>query len=293
VSVIEEREGPRVREDPSSLTKGTLPGWASPETAVWAVTTRIRSLRVPANRTLALVLRTIEVFETSLVVTLFTRETGKVTALAKGARRPKTPMQGGLDLLGVSDIVWFPKASEALDLLVEAAPVERFASLRRDLAALYAGYYIAELLTDLTDLHDPHPKLFDAARITLRHLGEADLRSRRLLRFELACLRELGLMPALGACAHCGAAVDVHGEVVWFGLASGGVLCADCRAGQPHVATLSGRDLEVIRVLASPGRAWRELDPSSVGLAPARETVGAVISHVLGHRPRLRPLLGV
>jgi DNA repair protein RecO (recombination protein O) len=241
---------------------------------------------------LALVLRTVEVFETSLVATLFTRELGKVSALAKGGRRPKSPFQGGLDLLGVSDIVVFPKASEALDLLVEAAPIERFACLRRDLAALYAGYYIAELLNDLTDLHDPHPRLFDAARITLRHLGETDLRSRWLLRFELACLRELGLMPALDACAHCGAAVVVQEDTVWFGLASGGVLCAACRTGQAHVAAISGKDLEAIRVLASPGRAWRELDASSAGLAPARETLGAVLSHVLGHRPRLRPEVG-
>ena len=248
---------------------------------------------MPSSRTLALVIRSIEVFETSLVVTLFTRELGKVGALAKGARRPKSTLQGGLDLLGVSDIVLIPKASEALDLLVEAAPIERFASLRRDLAALYAGYYIAELLNDLTDLHDPHPKLFDAARITLRHLGEAELRSRRVLRFELACLRELGLMPALEACAHCGAAVDAVGEVVWFGLASGGVLCAACRTGQTHVATLAARDIAVIRSLARPGQAWRRLDSSSIALAPAQETVGAVISHVLGHPPRLRPFVGV
>jgi DNA repair protein RecO (recombination protein O) len=240
-------------------------------------------------RTLALVLRTVEVFETSSVATVFTRELGKVSLLAKGARRLKSPLQGGLDLLGVSDMVILTKATEALELLAEAAPVERFPSLRRDLAALYAGYYIAELLSDLTDLHDPHPKLFDAARITLRHLGEADLRSRRILRFELACLRELGFMPSLEACAHCGTAVDVLGDVVWFGLAIGGVLCDACRIGQPYVASLSARDLESIRVLASPGRAWRELDSSAAGLTPARETVGAVISHVLGHRPRLRP----
>ena len=152
---------------------------------------------MPSVRTLALVLRTVEVFETSSVATLFTRDLGKVAVLAKGARRLKSPLQGGLDLLGVSDIVLLTKAGESLELLAEAAPVERFPSLRRDLAALYAGYYIAELLSDLTDLHDPHPKLFDAARITLRHLGDAGLRSGRILRFELACLRELGVMPSL------------------------------------------------------------------------------------------------
>jgi DNA repair protein RecO (recombination protein O) len=251
------------------------------------------SAGVPQSRTLALVLRTIEVFETSLVVTLFTRELGKVGALAKGARRPRSSLEGGLDLLGVSDIVLIPKASEALDLLTEAAPVERFASLRRDLAALYAGYYVAELLNDLTDLHDPHPKLFDAARITLRHLGESDLRVRRMLRFELACLRELGLMPALDACAHCGTAVAPPGEGAWFGLASGGVLCDACGAGQPHVVALSAGERRAIRALASPGDAWRELDSGSAGFVRATETVGAVMSHVLGHRPRLRPSMGV
>jgi DNA repair protein RecO (recombination protein O) len=247
---------------------------------------------VAAIRTLALVVRTVEVFETSLVATLFTRELGQVAVLAKGGRRLKSPFQGGLDLLAVSDIVMFSKASEGLDLLAEAVPVERFASLRRDLAALYAGYYIAELLTDLTDLHDPHRKLFDAARITLRHLGDAELRPRRMLRFELACLRELGLLPSLAGCAQCGNLVEPKGGVVSFGLATGGVLCERCRPGQPHVVTLTANDLDVIRILSSPGNAWRARDLRHDSLAVARETVGAVISHVLGHHPRLRSFVG-
>lgn len=244
---------------------------------------------MPSVRSDALILRTVEVFETSLVVTLFTKELGKVSGLAKGGRRLKSAFQGGLDLLGVSDIVVLHKASEALDLLTEAAPVERFTSLRRDLAALYAGYYVAELLTELTDNHDPHPKLFDAAVVTLRHLGEPNSRDRRVLRFELACLRELGLMPLLDSCAHCGEDVDAEGEAVAFGLATGGVLCPACRPGQPHVATVSGRTLDGLRVLAAPGPAWRNLDAP---IGPLRATLGAVISHHLGRRPRLLPYLG-
>ena len=65
-------------------------------------------------------------------------------------------------------------------------------------------------------------------------------------------------------------------------------LCPECRPGQPHVATLSGRTLEAIRVLSSPGAAWRDLDPSPKTLAPVRTTVGNVISHLLGRRPRRR-----
>jgi DNA repair protein RecO (recombination protein O) len=246
---------------------------------------------MPAVRTAALVIRSVDVFETSRVVTLFTRDLGKVSALAKGARRLKSSFQAGLDLLSVCDIVLLHKASEALDLLTEAVLLERFDSLRRDLAALYAGYYIAELLHDLTDHHDPHPKLFDAAIVTLRHLGDAPLRARRVLRFELACLRELGLMPALEACVHCGTPVEVAGDAVAFGLSTGGVLCAGCRPGQPHVATLSGRTLEAIRVLASPGSAWRSLDADTATLGPVRTTLGAVLSHHLGRRPRMLPYL--
>ncbi len=241
---------------------------------------------------MALVIRSVDVFETSKVLTLFTRDLGKVSALGKGARRLKSPFQAALDLLSVCDIVLLHKPSDALDLLTEAALEERFDPLRRDLAALYAGYYIAELLHDLTDHHDPHPKLFDAARVTLRTLGDAALRPRRVLRFELACLRELGLMPALDSCVHCGGTVEAVGDAVAFGLASGGVLCPSCRPGQPHVATLSGRTLEAIRVLAEPGDSWRDPTWGGPTLGTVRGTIGAVISHLLGRRPRLLPYLG-
>lgn len=246
---------------------------------------------MPAIRTTALVLRSVEVFETSAVVTLFTRDLGKVSALAKGARRLKSPFGAGLDLLSVCDIVLLHKASDALDLLTEAVLSERFDPLRRDLSALYAGYYISELLGDLTDHHDPHPRLFDAAVVTLRHLGDPALRPARLLRFELACLRELGHMPALEDCVHCGTAVDASGDSVAFGLATGGVLCPACRPGQPHVATLSGRTLHALRLLAAPGQGWRTLEPAGADMAAARATMGAVVSHLLGRRPRMLPYL--
>ena len=247
---------------------------------------------MPAVRSLGLIIRAYDVFETSTVATLFTREVGKVSGLAKGARRLKSPMQGGLDLLSISDIVLLHKGTEALDLIIEAVPTERFDSLRLDLPALYAGYYIAELLAELTDFHDPHPRLFDAAMVTLRHLGDSSLRTSRLFRFELACLRELGLMPLLDECTGCGREVVAVGDSFAFGLATGGVLCPDCRPGQPHVATLSGPTLAALRALSSPGPAWKTLamPPSTTGTI--RATLGAVLSHTIGRKPRLLAYLG-
>src|ERR1700730_17326878 len=120
----------------------------------------------------ALVLRVIEFSETSSVVTLFTREFGKVRALAKGGRRPKGPFESALDLLALCRIVFLRKSSDALDLLTEAKLERRFRPARGDLAALYAAYYVAELLQELTDDHDPHPQLFDAAEQVLAALAQ-------------------------------------------------------------------------------------------------------------------------
>lgn len=240
-----------------------------------------------AVRTQAIVIRGVDVSESSKVVTLFTRDLGKTSAMAKGVRRLRSSFRAGLDLLSLCDIVLLHKASESLDLLTEAELAERFDSLRHDPAALYAGCHVAELLDALTVRHDPQPKLFDAARVTLRHLGDPRTRPGRILRFELACLRELGLMPALDHCVHCGQVVEAEGRSVAFALSTGGVLCADCRPGQPHVATLSGATLGAIRLLASPGPAWRALCDEPDALAPVRATLGAVISHLMGRRPRL------
>ena len=97
----------------------------------------------------ALVLRTTDWSETSRIATLWTREFGKVRVLAKGGRRLKSNFESALDLLTVCSIVFLRKSSGSLDLLTEAQVVERFPRLRADLPALYAGYYVAELLGGL------------------------------------------------------------------------------------------------------------------------------------------------
>ena len=130
-----------------------------------------------SEKTTALVIRLVDFSESSCVVTLFTRDFGKISGLAKGARRPKSAFESALDLLAVCRIVFLHKSSDTLDLLTEAKLERRFRSATRDLSRLYAGYYIAELLNDLTDHGDPHPELFDAADAALQALdadGQSD-----------------------------------------------------------------------------------------------------------------------
>ncbi|NIP85675.1 MAG: DNA repair protein RecO, partial [Planctomycetales bacterium] len=153
-----------------------------------------------AEKATAIVLRLIEFSETSSVVTFFTREFGKLGALAKGARRPKNPFDSALDVLSLCRIVFLRKSSGGLDLLTEAKLQRRFRPPGRELAPLYAGYYIAELLGELTDEYDPHPLLFDAADVSLSSLAEGREVASRVLRFELTALRLLGHLPSLTRC---------------------------------------------------------------------------------------------
>src|SRR5262245_66440341 len=107
----------------------------------------------------ALVVRTSDWSESSRVATLWTREFGRIRVLAQGARRLKSSFDVALDLLTVCSVVFIHKATGGLDLLTEARVEERFPKLLTDLPALYGGYYIAELLSELTQDMDPHPSL--------------------------------------------------------------------------------------------------------------------------------------
>src|SRR5207247_7290822 len=95
-----------------------------------------------AEKAHALGLQTTDWSETSRIATLWTREFGKIRALAKGGRRLRSNFESALDLLTVCSIVFLRKSSGGLDLLTEAQVVQRFGQLRTELTALYAAHYI-------------------------------------------------------------------------------------------------------------------------------------------------------
>lgn len=237
------------------------------------------------EKALALVVRGTDWSETSRIATLWTREFGKVRALAKGGRRLKSSFEVAFDLLTVCHIVVIRKHTGGLDLLTEAQVAERFPHLRTDLQALYAGYYVAELLADGTQDYDPHPALFDAALDTLRGLKDAADRLGRVSAFELAWLRELGYSPRLDACAGCGVDLSdlaLDGARIGYGPTAGGVMCPVCLPTARDRRSLSGQAWTALRSLAN-----GELTLPSVVRAEIRQVLGQTVSAVLGRRPRL------
>jgi DNA repair protein RecO (recombination protein O) len=250
-----------------------------------------------AEKALALVLRTVDFSETSVIVTLFTREFGKISGLAKGGRRLKGPFESALDLLALCRVVFLRKSSDALDLLTEAKLERRFRVREAGLRGLNAAYYVAELLRELTHDNDPHPELFAAADATLVALNAANSQPahvtfRHVLHFELTALRLLGHLPSFDACAECGTPVGGAARVP-FGHTSGGVLCAACRPGKRNVVSLSAAAIESLKQLSEQrigARAYVEIDRTLRG--ELRGLMKHYIAHLLGHELRTQAIVG-
>jgi DNA repair protein RecO (recombination protein O) len=238
------------------------------------------------EKTDALVIRLAEFSETSRVVTFFTRDFGRISAIAKGAKRLKGPFEAALDLLAACRIVFIRKSSAGLDILTEAQLLSRFKPIGRELDRFYGGYYLAELLAGLTEEYDPHPQLYDQAIGTLTRLQEGNAKI-AVIRFELTVLREIGQLPVFERCVECGRPANADGT--WrFSVSQGGLICPTCSKESSPGNALSAGTAAILRRLSEDSDAVVErLSLSPRQLREARQVVTAAISHALGHPPKM------
>ena len=241
--------------------------------------------------TTAIVLRCVEFSETSLIVSMLTRDFGRISAMAKGARRPKGPFEGALDLLSVCRIVVIRKQGDKLDLLTEAKLHRRFRCGERSIPRLYAGYAVAELLRLLTDDDEPQSDVYDLTIATLAQIdGEGDPAA-SLLFFEIQLLRLLGHNPSTDVCTGCGIdlAIDLgRGEATHvFSLDGGGLVCGDCRSRSRGNIVIDTRSLSGLITLADPATRL-PVKVSADAYGPIRALVSRYVQSIAGREPRMQ-----
>jgi DNA repair protein RecO (recombination protein O) len=145
-----------------------------------------------------LILRTRPLTETSLIVHWLTPEFGRLSTVAKGARRPKSPFAGKLDLFYLADFSFSRSRRSELHTLREVAVRELHPALRQDLARLQQASYAAALVQQTTETETPLPGVFELLRGFLAAVaGGAGPQPRNVFAFELKLLAELGLSPDL------------------------------------------------------------------------------------------------
>lgn len=181
---------------------------------------------MPYARTRGVCLRAIDYSETSQVLHFFTRDSGKVHAIAKGSKRAKSKFGGPLDLLCEYDLVRVEKL-EALDVLTEADLIDAHAGLRRSFARFACACYAVDLVGTFSPPSLTNVELFDLLVKTLRTVETCGDLEFEVFRFEARALRFLGLLPRAADCGVCKRAIA--GDDVQFSPLDGGAVCMACR----------------------------------------------------------------
>ncbi len=190
-------------------------------------------------------LRAVAFGESDLIVHLLVPGSGRLTAIAKGARRSVRRFPGTLDLFNHLRVQVAPRRTAGMARLEQATLIEAFTPLRREPARFALGCYLLELLGRLAPeggaRADGH-RLFSfalAALHTVTTLRRIDSRLRTLL--ELRALDALGLCPELRACVRCGTPLAANAGEVAFSIADGGPVCERCkREGENFVSVHLG-----------------------------------------------------
>ena len=203
------------------------------------------------ERTDAITIRYAEFSETSRVFTFYTRDFGRIVALAKGAKRKYSRLTGHVDLFEHSEVVFLSRARRGrMHLLLEAGEHRTFGAIRRELPRYYAACHAAALVEAMTAEEDPSRELFEELVRLFSRLNAGPEPAAALFAFEARALALCGFFPELGRCVVCGK--DRGRRAVAFSLARGGILCGECAAGEPYrIGGLSPGSLGLLERLGS------------------------------------------
>ena len=243
---------------------------------------------VPVYRDSAVVLRVTKLGEADRIVTLLTKREGRVRAVAKGVRRTKSKFGSRLEPFSHVDLQLY--AGRNLDIVTQAETLDPFGPV---LAADYSKYTCATAIVETAERltaeeREPSLKLYLLVVSALRALSESGRDPSLVLdAFLLRAMALAGWAPALTECARCG----TPGPHAAFHIASGGLLCPDCR-GAGSVGTVRPAPAAIVLMAALAGGDWATAE--TVDGSSRRQASGLVAALLQWHLERgLRSLVMV
>lgn len=227
--------------------------------------------RIRLYRTEAVVLKRRDFGEADRLLTLYSLDRGKISAIAKGVRRIASRKSGHLELFTRSTLLL--AQGRNLDVVTQAETVEAYPALRGDLVRTAYGYHVAELVDRFTEEGAPSPPVFELLCQALAALGGEEDPTLLARFFELRLLGHLGYRPRLFDCALCRAELEPEGNV--YSPDAGGVLCPRCAGRAADAIPLGAAEFRVLRFLQS--RDWAMV--RRIALTPVTRTALERVSH--------------
>jgi len=184
-------------------------------------------------KTLAIIVKTLDWRDTSKVVTLFTRELGRIDAIAKGARSPKSPFRGILETMNLIESIIYVSAKRELQILAKASVEHSYPQIRSDLQKTAIVMSINELLYVLLHQGNIDQIFFDFVKHLVDELQRIKNPYIVLWYFMIKFASYLGFKPDLKDCRICGK--HVKQKSTGFLLNEGAIICNECISSQGYI----------------------------------------------------------
>ncbi|MHB8158206.1 MAG: DNA repair protein RecO, partial [Desulfocucumaceae bacterium] len=192
----------------------------------------------------AIILKSIKAREADRVLTLFTRQLGKIRVMAHGVEKPASRKRGAVQPFSYSRLLL--RRGRDIDSVSQGEGIEIFPALRQSLDGIARASYMAELADMFTPEEDPHPDVFELLLDTFSMLGH-NCDQGAVRAFEIKLVSCLGYRPNLDNCVLCG--LPVPGERVCFAPGQGGIVCEGCSPGVSNGLLVSRGSLETLKAL--------------------------------------------
>ena len=206
-------------------------------------------------KTEAIVLKGTDLGEADRLLTLYTPHLGKLKAVARGARKPKSKLGGHVETL--THCFLMLAQGHSLDVVSQCQTLHSFQPIREDLGRLSLGLYASDLVNSFTEERLENQPVFQLLLDTLDWLSAAAGTPRQkaqdtiIHHFELHLLEYLGYQPQLQSCVHCHCALEPVTN--FFSPNVGGIVCPHCREHEAWVRPISVNALKCLRLFqASP-----------------------------------------
>jgi DNA repair protein RecO (recombination protein O) len=239
--------------------------------------------------TTAILLRRISYGDHDLIISYFSPDQGKISLMAKSARKSRRRFGGCLEILSVSRLIC-RKGRGKLCLLEESALQQPFSSLRSDIRKLSYASYWAELLYLWLQENSPQEELYRLLLFVLESLENGSMPPEILhLLFQMKFMQISGFAPNLSNCCCCRKPVSESKEMHHaFHLAGGGPLCSSCREKQPgpRIRLSKGSGRQLLWLGNSPLETAGRLRFSPQSLEESQHFLEAFLPYHLGCTPR-------
>jgi len=178
-------------------------------------------------KTEGIVLKSMEYEEADKIVTIYTKDYGKITAIAKGVRKTKSKFGSSLEILTHSNFLIYKGRN--IDIVSQTEILESFFSTSKEVIKFAFAVNCVEVVNRLTEEQEINIGLFNLLKEVLHYLKESNDPKLQTLSFKWQTISILGYRPSLNHCCRCNKSVEDQKEM-YFNIKEGGLVCNNCIA---------------------------------------------------------------